>query len=397
MMSSPTTETGSVQYINQPEALSGFCRSIQDAPWVALDTEFIRDKTYYPRLCLIQIGVPGHTACIDPLGLDDLAPALDILYNRSIVKVLHACSQDLEIFVHLHGKVPAPIFDTQLAAPLLGLPEQIGYGNFVKEMLGLSLDKAQSRTDWCRRPLSSAQLQYAGDDVRYLAEIYPELRRKLADAGRLDWLRGEFEPYERVERYQHDPASIWQRIRGVDKLRPNALAILQALADWRERVARDKDLPRSWILKDDALLDIARLAPARPADLNRIRNLPQKTVYRYGQRIVSLVQEGRQRQPQPRPDSRRRAKPTGQEEALADILHAQLRLLADRHGINSTVLASRKDLLALAQGNNDVAVLHGWRRELAGAELLAMCGGKRIVSIDSGRVMVTEKPGSDLS
>ncbi len=395
-MSSPGTEQDNVRYIDQPEALTEFCESIKDSPWVALDTEFIRDKTYYPRLCLIQIGIPGQTACIDPLRLDDLTPVLDILYDRSVVKVLHACSQDLEIFVHLHGRVPGPIFDTQLAAPLLGLPEQIGYGNFIKEMRGFSLDKTQSRTDWSQRPLSGAQLRYAGDDVRYLADIYPELRQRLADAGRLDWLQAEFEPYERVERYQHDPADMWKRIRGFDKLRPHALAILQALAGWREQVAREKDLPRTWILKDDALLDIARLAPARPADMSRIRNLPQKTIDRYGQHIVSLVQQGRRRQPEPLPDWKRPAKATGQEEALADILHAQLRLLADQHGINSAVLASRKDLLALARGDDDLAVLRGWRRELAGAELLAMCAGKRIVSIDSGKVMVTEKPDPDL-
>jgi len=368
--------------------------SIRSASWIALDTEFIREKSYYPQLCLVQIGVPGRAACIDPFGIDDLEPFYELLYDRSIVKVLHACSQDLEIFVHLQGRVPGPIFDTQLAAPLLGLPEQMGYANFVKERLGLSLDKTQTRTDWSHRPLSDKQLRYAGDDVRYLADIYPTFSRELDELGRLDWLQAEFAPYEQLERYQLDPAQTWKRIRGVEKLRPEALSIVQLLSCWREQLARERDLPRNWIFKDDALIDIARLAPQQTDELTKIRSLPPKSVTRHGQQIFSLVQEGKQRQPDPLPDWKKRAKPSGQEEALADILHAQLRLLADRYRINSTVLASRKDLVALVQGDEAVPVLHGWRLEMAGNELLAMYNGERTVSINNRNVEVSETPGA---
>ena len=391
MPSANSTDTA-FEYIDNADALAVFCSTLRDAPWLALDTEFIREKTYYPKLCLIQIAVPGHIAVIDPLRIDDLTPVLDLLYNPAVVKVLHACSQDLEIFFHMKGEVPRPVFDTQLAAPLLGLPEQMGYGNFVAEILDLTLDKAQARTDWSHRPLANTQLSYAADDVRYLAQIYPEIRQRLSDQGRLQWLNSEFAEYERAERYQNDPADAWKRLRGLDKLRSRALAIVQVLAEWREQTAQQKDLPRNWVLRDDVLFDIARLAPDKPTKLGRIRNLQAKTRERYGARLIDLVREASQREPQPLPGWKKRSKPTAQEEALADILHAQLRLLADSHRINSSVLASRKDLLALARGDADVAVLHGWRREMVGAELLAICAGQRIVSVDNGEVAVSEKP-----
>jgi ribonuclease D len=270
----------------------------------------------------------------------------------------------------------------------------MGYGNFVNEMLGLTLDKAHSRTDWSHRPLGDSQLSYAADDVRYLAEIYPTMRKRLGELGRLDWLNSEFAEYENPGRYQNDPADAWQRLRGLDKLRPRALAIIQLLAEWREQTAQHKDLPRNWIVRDDALIDIARLAPDSTAKLAKIRNLQPKTLERYGQNFVRLVEEARQREPRPLRGWKRRSKPSAQEEALADLLHAQLRLLADKHQINSSVLASRKNLLDLVRGDRDVAVLHGWRREMVGAELLAICEGQRLVSVENGSVVVSRKPGA---
>lgn len=388
-MSSPSSTESGFAYIDSPQALADFCNTLQHAGWIALDTEFIRERTFYPQLCLLQVAVPGNIACIDPLAIDDLSPLFDILYDRSIIKVLHACSQDLEIFAYLKGAVPGPVFDTQLAAPLLGFPEQMGYANFVREVLGVALDKAQTRTDWSHRPLAAAQLEYAADDVRYLAQIYPDIRQRLEDLGRLAWLKSEFEACERLDRYLHEPAGAWRRIKGLDKLRPRALAIVQQLAEWRETRAQQKDLPRSWVLKDDALLDIGRLAPDSIEKLSKIRNLPPKTGERYGEEIIAAVKSAAQRQPEPLPEARRLAKPTAAEEALADVLHAQLRLLADRYDINSASLASRKDLVALAQGEEDIALLRGWRLEMAGNELLATRNGERIVSVKNAQVEFT--------
>jgi ribonuclease D len=378
----------SSEFIDTPQALTAFCASLRGSEWLALDTEFIREKTYYPQLCLVQVGVPGRYACIDPLALTDLQPLYDLLYDSAITKVLHACAQDLEIFVHLTGRVPGPIFDTQLAAPLLGLAEQIGYANFVKEMLNVELDKAQTRTDWSRRPLSAAQLTYAADDVRYLAEVYPLVTQRLAAQGRLGWLAAEFEPYERLERYQLQPDDVWQRMRGLEKLRPRALSIVQQLTAWRERQAQEKDLPRNWILKDEVIVDMARLAPQDSDGLASIRGMQPKSVERYGATLLELIKTGAGQEPQPLPGRVRKARPTAQEEALADVLQAQLRLLADHHDINSGTLASRKDLLALVRGEPS-ALLRGWRRSIAGNELLALRDGQRLVSISNGQVEIS--------
>ena len=387
MSHAPDTE---YRYIDSADALRDFCASLKGADWLALDTEFIRENTYYPRLCLLQVAVPGNIACIDPLAIQDLGPLLDVLYDRSIVKVVHSCSQDMEIFACLKGEVPGPVFDTQLAAPLIGLPEQIGYANFVQEMAGVTLDKSQTRTDWSRRPLNPAQLAYAADDVRYLAGIYPAFRQKLADLGRLEWLDAEFAQCEQADRYLHVPEQAWQRVRGLEKLRPRALSILQALCAWREQVAQEKNLPRNWVLKDDALTNIARLAPTTPDKLAAIRNLPQKVLDRHGDIILEKVKAAVNLPPQPLPTGRRRARPTSDEDALADVLQAQLRVLAARYEINSVSLASRKDLVALVQGDEDVPLMRGWRREMAGNELLAMRDGERLLSVSNGRVIISD-------
>ena len=376
-------------FIDSAEALQACCERIKGADWVALDTEFIREKTFYPRLCLVQLAVPGYIACIDPLAIDELSPLFALLEDRSLTKVLHACSQDLEIFVQLTGAVPGPVFDTQVAAPLLGLPEQMGYGNFVREMLGVSLDKTQTRTDWSHRPLEQAQLAYAADDVRYLAEIYPNMRDTLDSQGRLGWLQAEFDALEQPDRYRHAPDQAWRRIRGLDRLRPKALSIAQLLANWRERLAQERNLPRNWVLKDDALLDIARMAPDSMARLEKIRSLPVKTRERYGRQILERVREGLQREPEPLPPSKRRDKPSAAEEALADLLQARLRMLADEYRINAASLASRKDLVALVQGEENIAILKGWRREMAGNELLALRDGQRVITVREGRLRVS--------
>lgn len=386
-MTSPERSRPAIEYIDSPAALTAFCEALKGREWIALDTEFIREKTYFPKLCLVQVGVPGRCACIDPLALDSLQPLYDLLFDTNVTKVLHACSQDQEIFVHLTGQVPVPVFDTQLAVPLLGLPEQMGYANFIRELLGVTLDKAQSRTDWSRRPLSTSQLEYAADDVRYLAEVYPLVRERLAVQGRLEWLKPEFEPWEQLERYQPDPDNAWQRLRGLDRLRPKSLAIAQQLANWREQQAIARDLPRNWILKDEVILDIARLAPQKSAALADIRALPAKTVERYGETLVEQVNIGAASQPRPLPARRRTARPDAQDEALADVLHGYLRLLADANDINSTSIAGRKDLLALVRGES-TPLLKGWRRVVAGEALLALRDGKRRVAVQDGRVVV---------
>lgn len=375
------------EFIASSSALSALCTALRGSPWIALDTEFMREKTYYPRLCLVQIGVPGRYACIDPLAVEDLDPLYELLFDTAITKVLHACSQDLEIFVHRTGRVPTPIFDTQLAAPLLGLAEQIGYGNFIREILGVELDKAQARTDWSRRPLSAAQLAYAADDVRYLADAYPQVTERLSAQGRLAWLDAEFAPYERPERYLTNPEDAWKRLRGLERLRPKALSIVQQLTRWREHQARDKDLPRNWILKDEVIIDMARLAPQSVEALGAIRGLAAKTLERHGATLLELVQTGAGQAPQPLTGHARRARPTVAEEALADVLQAGLRLLADSHDINSAIIAGRKDLLALIC-DDSTPLMSGWRRKIAGDALLSLRDGRSRVVVRDGKVEI---------
>ena len=230
-------------YVDTPQALTQLCKQLQHSPWFALDTEFIREKTFYPRLCLLQVANTQHLACIDVLALNDLSPLLDILYDPASTKVLHSAHQDLEIFYHLRGALPTPIFDTQLAATLLGLGEQIGYAALVKTLLKIDLDKSQTRTDWSCRPLDPAQLSYAADDVRYLGQIYQQQRQELEQRQRLDWLTEDFTALCDPARYRVDVDQAWQRIKGQQRLRGVQLAVLRTLAAWREQRASSLDRP----------------------------------------------------------------------------------------------------------------------------------------------------------
>lgn len=377
--------SGSVPLIASRSALHALCDRLADTDWLALDTEFIRERTYRPRLCLIQVATAEEVACIDPLAVD-LAPFLDLIHAPERTLVLHAARQDLEIFHQLRGTLPGPVFDTQLAAPLLGLPEQIGYAGLVKAMLGVELGKGHARTDWCARPLSAGQLEYAADDVRYLARLYPELRRRLEAAGRLGWLEEEFAALLDPARYAPPDSEAWRRIKGIGRLQGRALAIAQALGAWRERLARESDQPRKWVLDDDTLLGIARLAPKSLSELRRVRGLREDRLAKYGQAILGVVREARDRTPIPLEEGRRSPPLEPAQEAAVDLLAGALRLLADRHRIHPGVLANRKALEQLVRGERDLPLLKGWRRELAGEHLLAVLEGQEAVTIVDGRL-----------
>ena len=366
----------SVRYIDTPDALMELCVDLRSNPWLALDTEFLREKTYYPKLCLLQVATPGLVACIDPLALEDISPLLDVLYREDTIKILHAARQDMEIFFHLRNALPSPVFDTQIAALLLGFPDQIGYGNLVKEMLGIELDKLQSRTDWTRRPLTDAQIHYAAEDVFYLAQVYQHLVEKLSGLGRLDWLSEDFERLTHVELYNNDPEQAWLKVRGANRLKGVGLAVLQALAEWRETVARNQDRPRGWLLRDDELIEIARHQPTTPAALGAIRGLHERFIDKHGARLLELVAEARARAPRPPPSTERPVRLTPLQDALVDAMMAVMRVSAAENALNPAVLASRKQLEQLASGAPDSEVLHGWRGRLVGRRLQALLAGE---------------------
>ena len=236
----------SYSYIETPADLSALCEQLKRSDWLTLDTEFIREETYYPQLCLIQVATDDVVACIDPLAIDDLSPLMEVFYDPAITKVLHSARQDLEIFQNLRGRPPENIFDTQIAATLLGQGDQIGYGNLAKAMLGVELDKAHSRTDWAKRPLSPEQLDYAADDVRYLRDIYKQQIQQLQEMGRLQWLDEDFAQLSNPALYEPPIADAWKRLKGLNRLKGVQLAIVRELAQWREELAKERNLPRRW-------------------------------------------------------------------------------------------------------------------------------------------------------
>jgi ribonuclease D len=377
-------------FIDTPDALAALCEQLMLSEWIALDTEFIRERTYYPRLCLLQLATPAIVASVDPLAFVSLEPLLEIIYDTRITKVLHAAYQDLEIFYQLRGEPPRPVFDTQIAANVLGFGEQVGYASLVQQVLGVQLAKAHSRSDWCLRPLDAAQLRYAADDVRYLSMLYPRLRRLLTDKDRLAWLADDFEQLSQSHNYQSEAETMWQKIGGTHTLAPRQLSILRALAIWREHEAATRNLPRKWVLADSALMDLARLAPRDRAALTRMRGLPKNQAERYGDALIALInaalQDPELSWPQPPP---KRVLSIGQESTV-DLLMALVRRQADLHGVSPASIATRSVLERLVLGDTEVAVLRGWRAKIAGDALQKMLAGTLRVRLQNGRLHMEE-------
>ena len=355
--------------VDSEAALRVLLDAIRGTPWIAVDTEFMREKTYFPQLCLIQIATTDHIACIDPLALEDLGPLKPLLHDPAVLKVFHAASQDLEVLCLETGGVPSPVFDTQVAASLLGHGEQVGYANLVQAVLQHELDKTQSRTDWSRRPLTAEQLSYARDDVRYLVQLFISLQRELEALGRLTWLQPEMDALTRPELYQVDLEGAWRRVSGHKRLKPRELAVLRELAAWRETQARDLDRPRRWILSDDVLLLIARTRPTEIPALREVRGLPKGMGESQARQIIEAVQRGSEAPRETWPALSRRRPLAEAEEVIVDVGMALLRELARRQQISPEAVASRKDVVALMRGEADAALARGWRQQVAGAEL----------------------------
>ncbi|HIG07151.1 MAG: ribonuclease D [Methylococcales bacterium] len=379
-----------IQFINTPEKLAVLCQDLVDAPWLALDTEFLREKTYYSKFCLLQIATPSLVACVDPLALEDIDSLLDIIYDTTVVKVFHSARQDLEIFYHLRGSLPTPVFDTQVAAPLLGFQDNPGYAMLVSSWLNVNLTKEHTRTDWSCRPLSEGQVAYAADDVIYLAEIYQRMLKKLTDLGRLSWLKDDFDHLSDVTVYQANPELAWLKIRGLKKLTKKQLSVAQSLAQWRERIAQQENRPRNWLLRDDLIIDLARLQPNNVGELIKVRNLHERTVKRHGKALCALIEQAANQEPVPRDEEAPRADKQHQHDAIVDILTAVVRIRAKENSISASVLASRKQLDELLQNASESCLLQGWRASMVGDELLAIISGKFWVRISEDTIQITE-------
>ena len=377
-------------YIDNTEALEQICLEFRKSSWLAVDTEFEREKTFFPELCLVQIANEDEVAIIDPLSINDLDAMYELLYNTEIVKVFHAARQDLEIFFNSHKKIPTPVFDTQLAAPLVGFDEQIGYANLVSKMLGVNLSKAHTRTDWKRRPLQQAQLEYAADDVIYLAKIYTMLLQELKERGRIEWLTAEFEALDDPQLYLPDVDSVWKKHRGAKKLKGQKLCALQHLSAWREGKARSDNLPRSWLMKDDLLLNIAQLQPSSILELKDIKGIQERLLRKYGAEILATLDKAKQVQPQVASSEKIRKSLNKKEEAMLDVLTAIVKMLAADNNLHPAILAPKKEIEKLIRRDSESLLLKGWRHSLIGESLDEFLSGKTSIKVVENK-LVCEK------
>lgn len=378
-----------IQYIDTPEQLDKLCQQIRQESWVALDTEFLREKTYYPKFCLLQIATPEWVACVDPIVIEDLSTLFEALFDEKLIKVLHSCRQDLEIFYQITGRVMGPVFDTQVAAPLLGFQENPSYAMLVSSFLNINLNKAHTRTDWTNRPLSQDQIQYAADDVIYLCQIYQKMTTQLEKLGRSDWLEQDFTALLNPDLYQIPPENAWLRIRGKNKLTGRQLSIVQLLAQWREATAQQIDRPRNWLMRDDVLLELAKLQPTTVAQLSKVRQINDGLVRRHGKTLCELIQQGQQRPPIPLKEKGRPSKKNARQEAVLDVLTAVVRIRSEENALNPVILANRKSLEQLLDGDPEAPVLHGWRYSMVGQELEGLLKGELSLSLSPETVTMT--------
>ncbi|HEY5071420.1 MAG TPA: ribonuclease D [Caulobacteraceae bacterium] len=372
--------------------LAAFCEGLAGEPFVAVDTEFMRETTYWPRLCLVQAASATAAAAIDPLSTEiDLAPFLDVLRDPKIEKVFHAARQDVEIFNNL-GVIPEPLFDTQIAGMAAGFGEQIAYDALARQMLGVTLDKSHRFTDWARRPLSEAQLEYALGDVIHLAKFYPMLRERLEKAGRLAWVTEEMRALTDPALYDLSPDNAWRRLKP-RRHAANYLAVFRAVAAWRERAAQSRDQPRGRILKDEAIDELAAQAPADAEGLNRLRSVPKGFAgSRFAPDLLAAIAEAlRDVQTHPA-EVERPARPSSENVgAVVELLKVLLKARAEDSGVASRLIATVGDLEKIAGCDAaDVGALRGWRRDAFGEDALKLKRGELGLVLHAGRVRVVE-------
>ncbi len=376
--------------ITTTEALADLCARLAKATFVTVDTEFMRENTYFPELCLVQIADEQEAAAIDPMAPGiDLSPLLDLLVdNEDVLKVFHAGGQDVEIIYNLTGKTPHPIFDTQIAMMAISQSEQIGYSNLVEAWLGLTIDKGARFTDWARRPLTERQIEYAIGDVTHLSKIFPKMLKRLIKTGRGEWLDIEMEKLADPENYRSDPDTVWQKIRAPSR-NPAVLGRLKALAAWREAEAMDKNIPRGRIMRDETLADIASHPPRDQHDLAKVRGLSSGWKDNdIGRRLMACLADSKPLTEAEMPPRTPRGAPLGKEGALvADLLKLLLKIRSREIDIAARLLARSDDLELLAAGQRKgLAILESWRFEQFGRDALELVEGKLAFAVVKGKL-----------
>jgi len=360
--------------------------------FITVDTEFLRETTYYPLLCVAQMASTEEAVVVDALAPDiNLSPFYALMADQKVMKVFHAARQDIEIVWHEAELIPHPIFDTQVAAMVLGYGDSISYDQLVQRISGDMLDKSHRFTDWTRRPLSDAQLRYAISDVTHLRDVYLKLVEDLQQRGRADWVEDEMRILTSPETYRMEPENAWQRLKTRVR-KPKELAVLIEVAAWREREAQSRDVPRSRVLKDEVIADIAVHAPTNPDKLRSLRSLPKGFERsRWGDAIVNAVNRGLARDPKTLPLPVR-AQPAANGAAVVELLKVLLRMVSERHHVAAKVIATVDDLERIAADDAaDVPALTGWRRDLFGEKAIALKHGKLALAIEKGRVAAVER------
>lgn len=376
--------------ITTSRALGEVCSRMASHAFVTVDTEFLRETTFWPKLCVVQLATSDEAVAIDALaeGLD-LAPLFALMADRNVTKVFHAARQDIEIIWNLAKLIPTPLFDTQVAAMVCGFGDQISYSELVQAVCRVSLDKSSRFTDWSRRPLSEAQVDYAIADVTYLRDIYRHLRKLLESSGRLSWLDDEMALLTSPSTYEQLPGNAWERLRNRAR-KPRDLAVLMEIAAWRETEAQSRDVPRSRIMKDDVLVEVALAAPRTIEDLANLRTFPRgMEKSRAGAEIVAAVQRGLARDPKSLPKIEKERRASGG--ATVELLKVLLRQVAEAEGVAAKMIATAEELEAIALDDHaKVAALSGWRRAIFGEKALELKHGRLALTVEHGKVVTLE-------
>lgn len=381
-----------MRYIDTEEGLSEFIDRAKLSSILAIDTEFIREKSYYPQLCLLQMATDSEIVVIDPLAIDTLETIGVLLEDRRITKLFHAGTQDIEILFRLTGKTPVPLFDTQVAAALLGQSHQMGLGPLVSSFCGVSLKKGDSFTDWSRRPLAGSQLSYAADDVAYLPELYTIMKAKLIERDRLSWLDEDFAALEDPDSYITDPYARYKRLKRGNQLNRHQLSAARELAAWREVRAQERDIPRKWVLTDEQIVEACKREPKTIDELFLIRGMREHLPTKDAREVVALMQKGYSlpEEDWPRLDQSNSNEPNVDQSI--DLMLALARLRAKENGIALQTLVSQSELASVARGHlKEVPVMQGWRRSIVGNELLDLLNGRILLGLDDNELVVSRR------
>ncbi|MDR3053193.1 MAG: ribonuclease D [Coriobacteriales bacterium] len=380
-------------YIDSQGGLKEFIQRCDGSTVLAIDTEFLREKTYYPQLCLLQLATENDCVIVDPLVVKDLSPLRPLLADPEVVKVFHAGDQDRSILYHDVGVIPTPVFDTQFAAMVLGHSQQLGLAALVKSFTGVALNKGDSYTDWGKRPLTQTQVVYALDDVRYLPGIYATMMERLKKQNRLSWIEQDFARMCDRANFEIDPENRWRRVKHTASLNSRQLALVKELAAWRERTAQKRDYPRKWVLTDELIVEIAKREPRNEEQLYHIRGLREKLGQAWTAEVLAAVACALRKPEKDLPRRERKARYDADCTGALDLMTALVHLRARQNHVATTLLSSQDDLLRVVTGEREqIPVLEGWRREVVGSELLELLKGKIALSLAGNDLVVSKRP-----